>query len=414
MSTPSTHFPLTGLLPARIAAGIILVLGIAARIGNLDSVQARTPDERVYTRQAMAWLQHGDEGIRSLVAEYESKPENRFYPQPSRVMMIRMVAATMQLTGKYDERAAALLSCTASIVSLLIVAFMGVRYFPPIAGIVGLILYAVSPPALAIARRAWSDALVEMIALAMVCLTCEITRGARQKSLCLALAVLGAIGLGIKELSALTFAICFVWIVSSPLVNWRDWRNEVFLFVSCVVAVTVSVVWMVSVVGSVSEFLRLFTGATAAIAYNPYAIEYTSGPPYLMARTVWIASPVTSLAGLAGLSLAFLRGDRIHRWLACFTLVYFATTLMVPNMINLRYLSPIYGTLCLFTGLALAEMILFAQNWKAGSERMLAVTAATIIVAGGAVADYDRFRRFFVRDAIADLSIKILVDEQRR
>ncbi len=164
------------------AAGVIVLLGIGARIANLGNVNARTPDERVYRSQADAWRQQGVAGLRSLVAGYERDPEARLYPPPTRVGMIRLVAAAMSITGRDDESAGAVLSCAASIGSLLMLALIGFRFFPQWAAVCGLLFYAVSPPELVIARRAWTDAVVELIGLGMVYFACEITRDSRRWS----------------------------------------------------------------------------------------------------------------------------------------------------------------------------------------------------------------------------------------
>jgi len=48
---------------------------------------------------------------------------------------------------------------------------------------------------------------------------------------------------------------------------------------------------------------------------------------------------------------------------------------------------------------------------EAVDRRAFAVVAIGIVM-GGAVADYLRFQRYFVRDEMVDLSIKMLLDER--
>src|SRR5579862_4478260 len=107
--------------PAGIVVIIVLLsLGIWLRATNMDNVVARSPDERIYTRQANIVLKSGNGGIRTLAAEYVRDAEARLYPPPTRVGYIWLVAATMRLSGRMDENAGAYLSCAARIGSLII------------------------------------------------------------------------------------------------------------------------------------------------------------------------------------------------------------------------------------------------------------------------------------------------------
>src|SRR5450432_2308275 len=99
-----------------MAALVCIAAGL--RLANLGNVTSRTPDERVYTYQAKTWLESGQAGIRSMVDEYKADAETRLYPPPTRVGMIRLVAAMIQWTGKNDVSAGARISCAASIGSL--------------------------------------------------------------------------------------------------------------------------------------------------------------------------------------------------------------------------------------------------------------------------------------------------------
>jgi 4-amino-4-deoxy-L-arabinose transferase-like glycosyltransferase len=182
-----------------VLLALLLCLAAVLRVANLDNVTLRTPDERVYTRQANAWLQSGQPGIRALVEEYQRDPDARLYPPPTRVGMIRLVAATMRWTGRNDEAVGAIISCFASIASLYMVALIGIRFLPTWAALAGLLLYAVFPAALTIARRTWSDALVELAGLLLVWLACEITRDSRRRIWYLLFAVVGSASITIKE-----------------------------------------------------------------------------------------------------------------------------------------------------------------------------------------------------------------------
>jgi len=109
---------------------VLVCMGTALRLTNFRNVNTRTPDERVYTYQAKTWLESGKAGIRSMVDEYNGDAETRWYPPPTRVGMIRLVAVVMRWTGRGDESVGARISCAASIASLLVMAIIGIRFLP--------------------------------------------------------------------------------------------------------------------------------------------------------------------------------------------------------------------------------------------------------------------------------------------
>jgi 4-amino-4-deoxy-L-arabinose transferase-like glycosyltransferase len=395
------------------AAGIILLLGIGARVANLGNVNSRTPDERVYRSQADVWRQQGTEGLRSLAAAYERDPEARLYPPPTRVGMIQLVAAAMSITGRDDESAGAILSCAASIGSLLMLALIGFRFFPPWAALCGLLFYAVSPPELVIARRAWTDAVVELMGLGMVYAACEITRDSRRWSAYAGFAVAGALGVAVKEATAVPLGLCGIWLLWVLAVR-RELRNAAVLVGGSVVAVAASVAWLGWSVGGVGEVVKIIAGIPGVNATNAYALEYASGPPWLLLQAFWIISPVSALFGAAGVYAGLAGKEAAARWITLFTVVQIAIAMAIPHWLNLRYVSVAFGCYCLVAGLGFWFVVsLVLERIKASDRKALAAMLG-LVAMGGAIADYARFERYFVSDGTADLSVKMVIDERNR
>src|SRR5687768_13251442 len=109
---------------------VLVLAAVVARVTSLDDVTSRTPDERVYTRQAHVWLHSGRAGILSLVDEYRRDPLVRHYPTPTRAGMIAVLGVTMRVTGRTDEGAGSLVSSAAAIASVLVLALIGLRFMP--------------------------------------------------------------------------------------------------------------------------------------------------------------------------------------------------------------------------------------------------------------------------------------------
>lgn len=400
--------------PRQFAVMAVIVCAAAGlRLVNLGNVVTRTPDERVYTSQAKTWLESGQAGIRSLVDEYKADAETRLYPPPTRVGMIRLVAATMRWTGRQDESAGARISCAASIGSLLLVAWIGIRFLPPWAAIAAMLFYAVLPAEQAIARRTWTDALAEFAGLLLIYVACEISRGSRSRIWYPFFALAGSASILVKESMPVPYCLCAFWILL-VLMNRRDRTSALILVSTSVVCMALSLWWLAHEVGSLADYMAIVMGIPKANAANPYALEYASGPPYLMLLAFWIVAPITSLLSLAGLFAVSRKREPALIWLGCFTVAYVLIAMSMPHWINLRYVGNAYGSFCLLAGLGCWYLISAGWKWLDAADRRPFAVLAVAIVLGGAVADYLRFQRYFVRDEAMDLSIKMLIDERNQ
>jgi len=232
---------------------VFLVIGGAGiRLTSLDSVVRRSPDERTYTWEANTVLSSGMDGIRTLAAQFYATPSNFDYPPPSRVGFIWLLARVMDATGNTTPQAGAWLSCAASILSLLLVAGIGWKFFGPRIAIVALLFYSVSPVALSIARRAWEEAVIELLALVIILLASLIVAadrggdaaGMRHKFLSrensrgflvfvtLLYLCAGAFCVTVKETAVLAFAACSFWVLGAAL-RRREWAKSAIFSLCC-------------------------------------------------------------------------------------------------------------------------------------------------------------------------------------
>lgn len=409
---------LTELRYPHLLIVLALGLGVTLRLLNLSNVGSRTSDEVTYTRQANVWLQHGRAGIRSLVAEYQRDSVVRYSPMPTRAGMIRLLAATMQWTGRRDQAVGALVSCAASIASLALLVLIGIRFMPPLAALVAVFFHAVFPPELVIARRTWTDALVELSALVLVWITCEIVRDSSRKVWYFAFALVGGLSITLKESMPVPYAICGAWLLWVLLKQRRERANALFLTAAVAVGIVVSVWWMATMAGSLSDLVSIVTGISGVNALNPYALEFATGPGYLLLDGLWIVSPSIALFSLVGL-LAVIKGPRelddyrvAVMWIALFTLSNVAIAMIVPHWLNLRYISVAFGTYCLLAGLGVWYLSLALRSSTRKGARIAFAALMGIILIGGAVKDYLYFRTIFVTNGTGDLSIKKIRDQR--
>lgn len=387
----------------RILIIAILCIGAGLRLANVKTVTVFTPDENVYTYQATTWMQSGEAGMRHLVQEYKTDPEMRFYPPPTRVGMIRLVAAAIRITGVKDARAGERLACAAGIGSLLLVALISLRFLPVWAATAALLFYAVLPAELAIARRTWTDAPLEFAALLLIWCACEIARGSERRRWCFVFALAGGAGLLIKETMLVPWGVCVVWILW-VLALRRRWEQAVILISTTGAAVFLGLWWLSQQVGSLGDLVGIIAGIPAANAANPYAIEYASGPPWLMLFAFWLVAPLASLLSLAGIVAVWKDRSAQLVGLAAFVGVHVAIAMAIPHWINLRYVGVTFGPFCMLAGLGCRYLVS-----AAGSRRWVAGLVALVLLAS-AVGDYYRFQRIFVDWGMGDESIKDLLD----
>jgi 4-amino-4-deoxy-L-arabinose transferase-like glycosyltransferase len=390
---------------------VLVCVAAGLRIANFGNVNTRTPDERVYTYQAKTWLESGRAGIRSMVEEYKGDAETRWYPPPTRVGMIRLVADMMRWTGRGDESVGARISCAASIGSLVVLALIGIRFLPPWAACAGMLFYAVFPADLAIARRTWTDALVELAGLPLIWFTCEITRDSKRIVWLPLFAMVGSLGVLVKESMPVPYGLCALWILF-VLVRRREWLKVLVLLVATAVGMGASLWWLADQVGSLADYVSIVLGIPKVNAANPYALEYASGSPFLMLLAFWIVAPVASLLSVAGLLAVWNKREGPLVFIACFTVAYIGIAMAMPHFLNLRYVGNTFGSVCLLAGLGWWYLISLGMEWLDVADRRAFAVIAVAIVLGGAVADYLRFQRYFVRDETVDLSIKMLMDER--
>jgi 4-amino-4-deoxy-L-arabinose transferase-like glycosyltransferase len=256
----------------------------------------------------------------------------------------------MQLTGGRDESVGASLSCAASIGSLFIVALIGVRFFPSWATFFAVLFFAVSPMELAVSQRAWTDALVEFLGVSLVYVAAEITRDSARRIWYLLFVALGSLGIAVKESGLVGYGLCAIWLLWVLLIERREWVNGAILMAGGLAGLTITIAWLAISTGGVSLFAKIVTDIPSSNAANQYAIEYQSGPGYLLLRALEIMSPVAAVLGLVGCgvllfsvrkqSLLHLSAEaanwQVVRWITLFTLAYLALPMVLPHWLNLR------------------------------------------------------------------------------
>src|SRR5207245_3873521 len=116
----------------------------------------------------------------------------------------------------------------------------------------------------------------------------------------------------------------------------------------------ITIGWLAMSVGGLSVFAKIVTSIPSSNAGNQYAIEYQSGPGYLLLRALEIMSPVAAVLCLVGWGvllfsdrqLNLLHGSaeaanwRVVSWSTLVMLAYLAFPIVLPELIN----RPLYSS----------------------------------------------------------------------
>jgi 4-amino-4-deoxy-L-arabinose transferase-like glycosyltransferase len=395
---------------------VLLVLsGVTLRIINLAGVVNRSPDERTYIWESNEIAEHGHEGLRSLVAQFQKDPSLFTWPSPVRVGYLWILSWMIRVSGHHDPYAGAILSCLASAGALFLVGVIGWRFFHPSVALAAILFYAVSPPVLAFSRRSWQESFVECLSLLLLFLALEAVRKDPSWWWVVTIGVLAAFTLTIKEIAMIHAALIFV-LLGVMFIRQGRWRLLGLLIASATTSVILCSLWLSYALGSFSTFLQ-FTWQNISVAgATAYAIGWQSGSFFNCLALLWESDPVIFTLGTLGIVLAVRRTYQsnqlsecpAHFWCALVVLVFLAFPLLLPHHFNLRFLCPAFGPLSLLAGVSIQTISRILSRSLPEKEALWTKRFALAVLLCAAFINYRSFQERFVRTDLQDLSFKML------
>ena len=139
-------------------------------------------------------------------------------------------------------------------------------------------------------------------------------------------------------------------------------------------------------------------------------------------------SPVAAVLAVVGLGVLLFSHRKLNLlhvpaeaanwqvvgWITLFMLAYLASPMVLPHWLNLRYISVLFGPFYLIAGLGCCYCASLCWNRLRTFDRRVFAGLAIAALSIGAVADYDSFKIIIVRDALKDLSVKMVLDADKR
>ena len=401
----------------------MLLVGMSLRFHNLTNVFTRSPDEKIYTYQARTIAEQGTEGIKLLVEEYNMNKVLWIYPIPLRVGYLRLLATVMKVTNSMDVKVGACISCFFSIISLLFLIVLGLRFFNQWITLYALLFMSVSPMDLAIARRTWQEAMLGCLGLLLIYFCCEITRATHKIIWYILFIIVGSYCILIKSSGAVIYMLCIAWLLWILFIKERSLLKGVVLIVLCALGVGISIAFLVNVTGGISNIIEALMHMKEAIPTNRYANQYCSGPWYQFFGLLWIVSPVNTILCFVGITETFLTNKTYQKVTtlpvdksrsAIFGIIFFMIALMViiflakPHPQNLRYVSVLYVPFYLLSGLGFWYIVSFTKKILKKFYSSIVIVGLIAVIMFAAVNDYQNFKKIIVKTRIEDLSIGLL------
>jgi 4-amino-4-deoxy-L-arabinose transferase-like glycosyltransferase len=394
----------------------ILGVGIWLRCQHMTDVLSRSPDERTYTAYAARLADEGFGVYRELLSTYDGNPSGWIYPSPTRFGHVLLFAAMMKVTGNRDGRAGAAVSWIFSILSLLLVAWIGIRFFNPAAGLLAAAFLAFSFGELGMARRAWQDSTFGFCGLLLVYLTCEITAAPRRKIWYAVFFGVGTFALLTKETAFLCFGLCGLWLAVILLFQEKSWKLFAGLLLGGLGSLLLAFAVWAALAGMANLALASVDHSTRSAA-GEWAKLYCSGPWYQFFYLLWIVGPLTAAMAAVGAVVAMfgraphfrrfsgLRDVRAAGMIVLMACGFIGLAAFVPNLQYLRIISPADGTYCLLAAIGLCYLAALARHALPGLPRHAITGLAVVAVVLAGLRDYDAFTRVVVASGMEELSV---------
>lgn len=405
---------------------VVIASGIVFRTEGLFHVETRTPDERIYTNYAVAVVEDGLPGVRTVFMDYLNDSTTWIYPGPTRLTHVVLFATVMKVTGLRDSRAGAIVSWAASVGSLLLTAWIGYRFIHPWVGLIGVSFMTACFGELGCARRAWGDATAGFLSLAVMLLVLEIRRSPGRRALYLLLFAVGAATILNKETAILAYGLCGIWLAVVMAVEKRSWPLFNRVAVSGIGSIAAAiVVWIILAGSGPAAWASLHHVFGSGLGSDAWGQEYASGPWYQFIYFLWLVGPATLSMAVFGLSTIIRSKSGLKPSLeftdrGCLPLLLLMTLSFIgaaafgPNLQYLRIMAPANGSYCLLAGLGVWQIFVFVrQTMQARYCRAVAACVGVALMAT-IVSDYKRFDKVVIQTDMQDMSVKDVRDVMRR
>jgi 4-amino-4-deoxy-L-arabinose transferase-like glycosyltransferase len=344
-----------------------------------------------------------------------SRRETPEYPWPNRVGYFWLVAGAMRLTGDTSVNAGAALSAMASLLVLILTAWLGLKYLGGWTTAVALLFLATSPLDLAIAGRTWQDEVVAALTLIMLHLYIRALARPDRGVWPTLFFLVGAFALTVKETALLVLGAGTVGMLVGGRQSENRGRSAAWALGGAALAACAAAAWVVASTGGIEPMRKSYELWKLASVPNDYMRRYQMGGPEYYAIGLGILNAVPFALGLAGAVALALRAPFMRsRWShpmavglltsLAWLVVSYGLVACLHSQKNMRFLSVIFVPV-FFLAASLVRSLLATLRERVATP-VFAVTVMVVAVglAASAVADLARFDHWFMVEEVPDLA----------
>ena len=394
----------------RVWMVFVLLLAFLLRLYAVNTEDHQSPDTYNYARQAELLRTRGLDGWRDEARRFVSDPAMLAVPPVTRTVFLTALAGWMTLTDTSGISSVAAFSCFLDIVVTGLLALFAFEVLGESAAAVAVLLYAVSPFALSIARHGWSDTLGAMFCLLNLLLALRCLRHSAEGWSQAAFATSLALTFGVKE-SPFAQA-CLVLVMTLGLLLYKQRRAEALRIAGLfVLAMLLVVAWTAFAVGGFVRVLQMYGSARDPHAVVPYLVEYQNGSVADWLRALWLTDTIICSFALVGLGFVALHlrhrdipmptGLLLCAGLCC---VFPVLPMLGHQLYNVRYETSALVPACILAAFALSELW---QRVAGKSARWRPIAVA--LLSACAIVSFWRYEVLVAQPDLQDLSLKMVL-----
>lgn len=385
---------------------LVMLFGAALRVIDMGSVRFRSPDENVYASQAQKW---SASGIRFVADEWENRTELAVFPSPVRIGYLLPLRIAQALTGDATPDAGAELSCVASILSLGLVGVIAWRHLSPTTAPIAMALFAVCPPELMAARRAWMESFTGCLGTLLLLLMLECLRRSEPRAWLVAAGALAGWTVTVKETSVSQAGLLLL-LLCIAFVRQQRWRDAAIATAAFAVTATLGAWWVNYSIGGYNRTVEFFHRSYTAVANAPYGHMYETGTAASWIKAIWIADPLLVSLAVIGIALLIANRNTLLFWSAATSLLCFSLPLTTEHRMNLRYASLGWVPLCFLAAAATVALWQWLKRHASTKEQLWVKGFAIAVFCLALAANYMSFRERFVSTDLQDLSLHMVLN----
>lgn len=368
-----------------VLLGAIIALGIFMRVLICDLVQTHNGffkdgaqkllliDDYTYTVQAETILKHGILALRTLEENYKLENDLKVVPlitsqsrlitilpiiQSIRISLSRigysfLFADSIKFTHIDSVNTGIWLSCFFSLMSLLLVLFIGLRFFDKYTAFFASLFFSVSAMDITTASIIRPDALLGFLALLCIYACCEIVRKHKNKWSYILFFAVSFYGALVKESFVIFSFLCLAWVGIYIVLKEKKIYYGILMLLGWIFTQILALSLIIYVVGGIDKMIVILRLAQLS-SQLPYAILFQKGYWYSFGFGFSLISSLSTIFWMFGSLCAYFKRNsaQIIKGLV-FILLGFIVAIILFNPkygYNMRFISPIFGLFYLIAG----------------------------------------------------------------